>query len=196
MINGSFTSVDTEMMARALKLARNGFYSAHPNPRVGCVVIKEGVGEGYHLRAGEPHAEIIALKAAGANAKGSTVYVSLEPCSHYGNTPPCSEALINAGVGEVVAAMIDPNPEVAGGGCNKLRDAGVKVRVGLLDASAAKLNEGFFSRITHGRPFVRLKIAASLDGATAMASGGRTTGCPKVARILWCNYDRSWHRLS
>ena len=148
-------------------------YSAHPNPRVGCVILKDGdvVGEGWHRKTGEAHAEIVALGQAGGAAQGATVYVTLEPCSHHGRTPPCADALIAAGVGRVIAAMKDPNPEVAGEGFDRLRAAGIDVLSGILQASAEALNEGFVSRVRHGRPFVRLKLAASLDGATAMASG-------------------------
>lgn len=169
----TFTPLDIEMMARALQLAGQGIYTAHPNPRVGCVVVKEGeiIGQGYHAQAGEPHAEIIALEDAGKDAEGSTVYVSLEPCCHYGRTSPCGDALIKAGICELIAAMEDPNPKVAGGGFDKLKDAGIKVRVGLLETRAKKLNEGFIFRMQHGRPFVRLKLASSLDGATAMLDG-------------------------
>ncbi len=169
----TFTPLDIEMMARALKLAGQGLYTAHPNPRVGCVVVKEGeiIGQGYHAKAGEAHAEIVALEDAGKHAEGSTVYVSLEPCCHYGKTSPCADALIKAGVCELIAAMEDPNPKVAGGGFEKLKSAGITVRVGLLEARAKKINEGFIFRMQQGRPFVRLKIASSLDGATAMLDG-------------------------
>lgn len=160
-------------MARALRLARRGLYSAHPNPRVGCILVKDGtiVGEGWHARAGEAHAEINALSDAGDAAAGATAYVTLEPCSHDDKTGPCTAALIGAGVTEVVLAMIDPFPEVAGSGCRALEQAGIGVRSGLMQAEAERLNEGFLSRVTRGRPFVRAKIAASLDGATAMANG-------------------------
>ena len=169
----AWSPADVEFMARSLRLARLGLYTAHPNPRVGCVLVRDGrvVGEGWHRRTGEAHAEINALADAGESARGSTAYVTLEPCSHHGKTPPCAEALIGAGVRSVVAAMDDPNPKVAGGGIALLRDAGIEVRTGLLGAEAALLNQGFVSRVAHGRPFVRLKIAASLDGRTAMASG-------------------------
>ncbi|WP_148253076.1 bifunctional diaminohydroxyphosphoribosylaminopyrimidine deaminase/5-amino-6-(5-phosphoribosylamino)uracil reductase RibD [Aidingimonas lacisalsi] len=160
-------------MARALRLAHRGFYTAHPNPCVGCVLVKDEqvVGEGFHARAGEPHAEIHALEAAGDAARGATAYVTLEPCSHHGRTGPCSQALIDAGVVRVVAAMRDPNPQVAGRGLAMLRDAGVDVECGVLAADAHTLNRGFVSRMSLGRPFVRLKMAMSLDGRTAMASG-------------------------
>jgi diaminohydroxyphosphoribosylaminopyrimidine deaminase/5-amino-6-(5-phosphoribosylamino)uracil reductase len=168
-----FSSADFEMMAHALRLARRGLYSAHPNPRVGCVLVQAGriVGEGWHCRTGEPHAEINALAAAGAEAQGSTAYVTLEPCSHHGRTPPCADALIDAGVAMVIGAMQDPNPQVAGAGFDRLRQAGIDVHDGLMQEASQKLNEGFVSRVTQGRPFVRLKMATSLDGRTAMASG-------------------------
>lgn len=160
-------------MAHALHLAERGLYTTTPNPRVGCVIVKDGrvVGEGWHERAGEPHAEINALHAAGAAARGATVYVTLEPCSHHGRTPPCANALIDAGVVRVVAAMIDPNPAVAGQGIQLLTLAGVRAEVGLLEAEARELNIGFISRMSQGRPWLRLKTATSLDGKTALASG-------------------------
>ena len=167
------TAADYRYMARALALARRGLYSADPNPRVGCVLVRESeiVGEGWHERAGEDHAEVIALTAAGDRARGATVYVTLEPCCHYGRTPPCTEALLQAGVARVVAAMGDPNPQVAGQGLAILRQAGVAVECGLLEAEARALNPGFIQRMTQGRPFIRLKLAMSLDGRTALASG-------------------------
>lgn len=160
-------------MARALRLARLGLRTTHPNPRVGCVVAAGGavVGEGWHERAGEPHAEIAALGAAGEKARGATVYLNLEPCCHQGRTPPCTDALIDAGVARVVAAMEDPNPQVGGGGIQMLRGAGIEVEVGLMKDQALSLNRGFVSRMTRGRPWVTVKTAASLDGRTAMASG-------------------------
>jgi len=160
-------------MARALELARQGLYSTHPNPRVGCVIVADGVvvGEGWHVRAGEPHAEVHALRQAGARARGATVYVTLEPCSHHGRTPPCAEALVAAGVGRVVAAMQDPNPQVAGRGLSRLREAGIEVVAGVLEAEARRLNAGFVKRMERGLPLVRVKLAMSLDGRTAMASG-------------------------
>ncbi|TDB02538.1 bifunctional diaminohydroxyphosphoribosylaminopyrimidine deaminase/5-amino-6-(5-phosphoribosylamino)uracil reductase RibD [Halomonas marinisediminis] len=160
-------------MARALELAQRGLYTTHPNPRVGCVLVKHGrlVGQGYHARAGEPHAEVNALHEAGEEARGATAYVTLEPCSHQGRTGPCAVALIEAGVARVVVAMEDPNPEVAGRGVALLRDAGIEVRVGVMAAQARALNPGFILRMDHGRPFVRLKMAMSLDGRTAMSSG-------------------------
>jgi len=160
-------------MARALELARRGIYTTDPNPRVGCVIARGDrvLGEGWHVRAGEPHAEINALQAAGPEARGATAYVTLEPCCHHGRTPPCSQALIEAGVARVVVAMEDPNPRVAGKGLRQLREAGVEVDSGLLEAEARDLNPGFIRRMADGRPFVRLKQAMSLDGRTAMASG-------------------------
>ena len=164
---------DAAWMARALQLARRGRYTTHPNPRVGCVLVKNRrvVGEGWHVRAGEPHAEVHALNMAQAAARGATAYVTLEPCSHHGRTGPCAVALIEAGVKRVVVAMQDPNPEVAGRGIAMLREAGIEVTVGLLEAEALALNPGFISRMTRRRPFVRLKMAMSLDGRTAMQSG-------------------------
>ncbi|WP_163576876.1 bifunctional diaminohydroxyphosphoribosylaminopyrimidine deaminase/5-amino-6-(5-phosphoribosylamino)uracil reductase RibD [Halomonas faecis] len=160
-------------MARALTLARRGLYTTDPNPRVGCVLVNAGrcVGEGWHVRAGEPHAEIHALRAAGEAARGAIAYVTLEPCSHHGRTGPCAVALMDAGVKKVVVAMQDPNPAVAGRGIGMLREAGIDVEVGLLESEARALNPGFVSRMARGRPFVRLKMAMSLDGRTAMASG-------------------------
>ena len=168
-----FGAEDFEFMARALRLAERGLYTTTPNPRVGCVLVKDGrvVGEGWHERAGEAHAEVVALKAAAASAEGSTAYVSLEPCAHQGRTPPCTNALVEAKVGRVVVAMQDPNPQVAGKGLQKLRDAGIRVEVGLMEEQARELNIGFVSRMTRGRPWMRIKIAASLDGKTALANG-------------------------
>ena len=168
-----FSVDDTRHMARALELARRGLYTTDPNPRVGCVLVRgdQVVGEGWHVRAGEPHAEIHALQAAGAAARGATAYVTLEPCCHHGRTPPCTQALIEAGVARVVAAMPDPNPQVASQGIAELEQAGIKVEIGLLQAEAERLNPGFILRMTRGRPLVRVKLAASLDGRTALASG-------------------------
>ena len=165
--------LDAAYMARALELARKGVYSTHPNPRVGCVIVRDGevVGEGWHVRAGEPHAEVHALRQAGAKAKGATAYVTLEPCSHHGRTPPCADALVNAGVARVVAAMQDPNPDVAGRGLLRLMSAGIAVQSGVLEGEARALNKGFLKRMEHGLPYVRVKLAMSLDGRTAMASG-------------------------
>lgn len=168
-----FNDDDHRYMARALRLAERGLYTTDPNPRVGCVLVKDGrvVGEGWHRKAGEPHAERIALAAAGDAARGATAYVTLEPCSHHGLTPPCADGLIEAGVARVVAAMTDPNPQVAGDGLQRLRDAGIEVDAGLLEADAMALNPGFVKRMTSGVPLVRCKLAMSLDGRTAMASG-------------------------
>ena len=162
-----------EFMQRALRLAKRGLYTTDPNPRVGCVLVKDGeiVGEGWHKRAGEPHAEILALKQAGDKARGATVYVSMEPCSHTGKTPPCVDALIKAKVKRVVIAMVDPNPKVSGDGIQQLIDAGIEVDTGVLEAQAKALNPGFIQRMTGGSPIVRCKLAMSLDGRTAMADG-------------------------
>jgi diaminohydroxyphosphoribosylaminopyrimidine deaminase/5-amino-6-(5-phosphoribosylamino)uracil reductase len=172
-----FSAVDHGMMARALQLAERGLWTTSPNPRVGCVLVRDGevVGEGWHERAGEAHAEVNALRQAselaGNRARGATAYVTLEPCSHYGRTPPCAEALISAGVSRVVVAMADPNPLVAGNGLALLQAAGIATAVGLMEAEAKELNIGFVSRMTRGRPWVRLKAAASLDGKTALNNG-------------------------
>ncbi|MFP3851344.1 bifunctional diaminohydroxyphosphoribosylaminopyrimidine deaminase/5-amino-6-(5-phosphoribosylamino)uracil reductase RibD [Pseudomonas sp. W5-01] len=165
--------LDAAYMARALELARKGVYSTHPNPQVGCVIVRDGaiVGEGWHVRAGEPHAEVHALRQAGDKAKNATAYVTLEPCSHHGRTPPCADALVNAGVARVVAAMQDPNPDVAGRGLLRLMSAGIAVQSGVLESEARALNKGFLKRMEHGLPYVRVKLAMSLDGRTAMASG-------------------------
>jgi len=168
-----FTADDHRFMARALELARRGLYTATPNPRVGCVIVRDSAvaGEGWHERAGAPHAEVKALAAAGARARGATAYVSLEPCAHQGRTAPCADALIQAGVARVVAALQDPNPQVAGKGLAKLREGNIAVETGLLEEEARELNIGFVSRMTRGRPWVRMKLAASLDGKTALANG-------------------------
>lgn len=170
---GSFTEADRAAMARAIVLAERGLETTQPNPRVGCVLTQEGqiVGEGWHERAGEPHAEINALRAAGPWAEGATAYVTLEPCSHHGRTPPCVEALIAARVARVFFALEDPNPLVSGRGAEALRRAGVEVDSGLLAAEAAELNPGFLKRMRSGRPWVRVKLAMSLDGRTALANG-------------------------
>lgn len=160
-------------MARALALAARGLETTAPNPRVGCVLVRDGeiVGEGWHRRAGEAHAEIHALEQAGEHARGATAYVTLEPCSHFGRTPPCADALIGAGVARVVAAMEDPNPLVAGRGMARLRAAGIITAHGLMETEAHELNIGFVSRMTRGRPWLRLKAAATLDGKTALNNG-------------------------
>jgi len=167
------TSQDIEWMTRALRLATRGLYTTTPNPRVGCVIVSNGqvVGEGAHLKAGEPHAEVHALRAAGEQARGATAYVTLEPCSHFGRTPPCADALVNAGLSRVVVAMQDPNPLVAGNGIARLQAQGITVAVGVCEAQARALNPGFIQRMTQQRPYVRLKVAASLDGRTALANG-------------------------
>jgi diaminohydroxyphosphoribosylaminopyrimidine deaminase/5-amino-6-(5-phosphoribosylamino)uracil reductase len=161
-------------MARALELAERGLYTTDPNPRVGCVLVRDGqvVGEGWHARAGEPHAEVMALRAAAGRARGAVAYVTLEPCCHTGRTPPCADALIAAGIARVVCAAVDPNPKVAGGGIKHLEAAGIAVTVGLLADGARALNIGFFSRFERGRPFIRLKLAMSLDARTAPSEGG------------------------
>jgi len=160
-------------MARALRIAARGLNTTDPNPRVGCVLVRgdEIVGEGFHERAGGPHAEVVALAAAGARARGATAYVTLEPCSHHGRTPPCADALVAAGVARVVYAVGDPNPRVNGGGAARLRAAGIEVSAGLLAGQARSLNPGFHLRMERGRPWVRLKLACSLDGRTALANG-------------------------
>jgi diaminohydroxyphosphoribosylaminopyrimidine deaminase/5-amino-6-(5-phosphoribosylamino)uracil reductase len=168
-----FSAEDHRFMARALELAGRGLYTTTPNPRVGCVVVRDGLvaGEGWHERAGAPHAEVNALSAAGSRARGATAYVSLEPCAHHGRTAPCARALLEAGVARVVAAMQDPNPLVSGKGLDELRRARVAVAVGVMEEEARELNIGFVSRMTRGRPWVRMKVAASLDGRTALSSG-------------------------
>lgn len=165
--------LDEHHMARALQLAERGLFTTAPNPRVGCIIVKDGdvVGEGWHQRAGEAHAEVYALHDAGAAAMGADCYVTLEPCSHFGRTPPCADALIKAGVKRVYIAMKDPNPLVADQGVAKLEAAGIEVTVGLLQQQAESLNSGFCQRMRLNRPFVRSKIAMSVDGRTAMASG-------------------------
>ena len=160
-------------MQQALALAEKGLYTTSPNPRVGCVIVKDGkvIGQGWHQKAGEPHAEVFALREAGARAQGATAYVTLEPCSHYGKTPPCAKALIDAGIRQVVGAMPDPNPQVSGQGYQMLRKAGVSIIESCLENEAHLLNKGFIKRMTTGLPYVRAKLAMSLDGRTAMASG-------------------------
>ena len=164
---------DLFWMRRAIELARLGQYSTKPNPNVGCVIVKDAqlLGEGFHPRAGQPHAEVFALRQAAEQAQGATAYVTLEPCAHYGRTPPCAKALVDAGVAKVVVACPDPNPLVAGKGVQILQDAGIQVSVGVAEAEAAQLNAGFLKAMATGMPYVRLKIASSLDGRTAMASG-------------------------
>ena len=168
-----FSAADNEYMAQALRSAEQGLFSTSPNPRVGCVLVRDGkiVGTGWHQRAGEPHAEALALREAGDAAKGATAYVTLEPCSHFGRTPPCADALVASGVSRVVMAMQDPNPLVSGKGVGKLRGAGIAVECGLMKAAARELNIGFVARMTRGTPWVRSKIAMSLDGRTALSNG-------------------------
>ena len=171
----AFTADDHAYMTRALALAERGMFTTTPNPRVGCVVVKNSavIGEGWHQRAGEPHAEVNALAdaaARGDDPRGATLYLTLEPCNHVGRTPPCSEAVIASGVTRVVAAMADPNP-IAMHGAQSMRDAGIKVNIGLMESEAREQNIGFISRVTRGRPWVRIKAAASLDGRTALLSG-------------------------
>ena len=164
---------DRLYMTRALRLAEKGLYTTTPNPRVGAVIVKEDeiVGEGWHEKAGEPHAEIHALKEAGESASGATLYVTLEPCSHYGRTPPCAEAVVASGISRVVVAMKDPNPLVSGRGIERLEQAGISVECGLLQNEAFELNPGFVMRMNTGRPWVRVKVASSLDGKTALSNG-------------------------
>lgn len=169
----AFSSGDHQHMGRAIVLARRGLYTTDPNPRVGCVLVRDAevVGEGWHERAGEGHAEVNALREAGDRARGATAYVTLEPCSHHGRTPPCADALVAAGVSRVIAAMVDPNPAVAGRGLARLEQAGIAVSSGLMESQARELNPGFIKRMETGMPFVRVKLAMSADGRTAMASG-------------------------
>ena len=176
LIHQSLTDVndfDRKMMQRCLELARHALGYTSPNPMVGAVIIKDGeiIGEGFHPKAGEPHAEVFALKDAGENARGATVYVNLEPCNHYGRTPPCSEALIAAGVSKVVVGMVDPNPLVAAGGIARLRSAGIEVVVGVEEEACQKLNEGFIHRIRYKKPLGILKYAMTLDGKIATSKG-------------------------
>lgn len=179
-----FSAFDEAAMRRALELAQRGLYSTHPNPRVGAVLARdeEIVGEGWHERAGEPHAEPIAIRAAGDRARGATAYVTLEPCGHHGRTPPCVDVLLAAGVRRVVYAVGDPNPRVNGAGAARLKEAGLKVQSGLLEADAEALNAGFLMRMRHRRPFIRLKTGASLDGKTALANGASKWITSEAAR--------------
>jgi len=169
----TFNAYDNEFMSRAIRLAKKSLYTTHPNPRVGCVITKDNVivGEGWHKKAGEGHAEVNALIQAGKQAQGATAYVTLEPCCHTGKTPPCTDSLIKAGISRVVAAMQDPHDKVAGKGFKILEEAGIEVEVGLLEEQAQALNPGFVKRMQQNRPFVRMKMAMSVDGRTAMASG-------------------------
>jgi diaminohydroxyphosphoribosylaminopyrimidine deaminase/5-amino-6-(5-phosphoribosylamino)uracil reductase len=172
-VAGQPLDADSIFMQRAIQLAQQGIYSTRPNPAVGCVIVKDGqiIGEGFHPKAGEPHAEVFALRQAGAQAAQATAYVTLEPCAHYGRTPPCAEGLVKAGVSRVVMASLDPNPLVSGKGKAILEAAGIVTTVGVLEQQARNLNKGFLQVMACGRPYVRLKMAASLDGRTAMASG-------------------------
>jgi diaminohydroxyphosphoribosylaminopyrimidine deaminase/5-amino-6-(5-phosphoribosylamino)uracil reductase len=179
------TAADHEFMEQALELAGRGLYTTTPNPRVGCVIVKDGVlvGSGWHEKAGLPHAEVLALKEAGDRARGAALYVNLEPCSHHGRTPPCVDAIVASGIKRVVAAMQDPNPKVAGSGFAKLRTAGITVEHGLKEDEARELNIGFVSRMVRGRPWMRMKIAASLDGRTALANGKSQWITGEAARL-------------
>lgn len=180
-----FTADDHRFMAHALRLAEQGLYTTMPNPRVGCVIVKDNkiIGEGAHLKAGEPHAEVFAIRQAGEQAKGATAYVTLEPCSHIGLTPPCSQAIIDAGVTKVIAAMQDPNPQVAGSGLAHLHSHHIEVSTALMEAQAQALNPGFISRMARNMPFVRSKIAASLDGKTALNNGESKWITGEAARL-------------
>jgi diaminohydroxyphosphoribosylaminopyrimidine deaminase/5-amino-6-(5-phosphoribosylamino)uracil reductase len=175
---------DFRHMARALQLAARGLYTAHPNPRVGCVIVANGdvVGEGWHAHTGGAHAEVAALEQAGPRARGGTAYVTLEPCCHQGRTPPCTEALLRAGITRVVSGARDPNPRVAGEGVRLLREAGIEVEGGVLEAESRALNVGFVSRMERGRPWIRSKLAASLDGRTALANGASRWISSEAAR--------------
>ena len=181
----SFSSFDEQMMRQALNLAAKGLYSTSPNPKVGCVIVQNGgiVGQGWHEKKGEPHAEVFALRQAADKAKGAVAYVSLEPCSHFGATPPCAAALINAGIKKVIASSLDPNPLVSGSGVKMLQNAGVEVAIGLLEQESRALNCGFFSLFERGKPFVTLKIAQSLDGKTALRNGVSQWITGEMARI-------------
>ena len=180
----NFSAIDTAHMAQALRLAARGLYTTQPNPRVGCVIAhgEQIVGQGWHERAGQPHAEVFALREAAEHARGATAYVTLEPCAHHGRTPPCADALVAAGVGRVVIAAEDPVPQVAGRGIGKLQAAGITVESGLMRDAARELNLGFFSRIERQRPWVRVKLAMSLDGRTALANGASTWITGEAAR--------------
>ena len=181
----SFSSFDEQMMRQALNLAAKGLYSTSPNPKVGCVIVQNGeiVGQGWHEKKGEPHAEVFALRQAADKAKGAVAYVSLEPCSHFGATPPCAAALINAGIKKVIASSLDPNPLVSGSGVKMLQNAGVEVAIGLLEQESRALNCGFFSLFERGKPFVTLKIAQSLDGKMALNNGVSQWITGEMARI-------------
>ena len=180
-----FTAEDHLYMTRALRFAEQGLYSTMPNPRVGCLIVKDGkiVGEGAHLKAGEPHAEVFALRQAGDQAKGATAYITLEPCNHTGRTPPCSQAIVDAGISKVIVAMQDPNPQVAGSGLAHLQAHNIETASGLMQAQAEALNPGFISRMTKNKPFVLCKIAASLDGKTALNNGASQWITSEPARL-------------
>ena len=179
------TALDARYMARALRLAQKGLYTTDPNPRVGCVIVQDGqiVGEGWHERAGDAHAEVAALKAAGDQAHGATAYVTLEPCCHQGRTPPCTAALAASGITRVVTAMLDPSAEMSGQGMEQLNGAGMACSVGLMEAQAAELNPGFVKRLLSGLPLVRVKLAVSMDGRTALANGESQWITGKAARV-------------
>lgn len=172
-MDNAMSNYDHYYMQRAIELAKKGQYTTRPNPCVGCVIVKNGqvIGEGFHYQAGQPHAEVFALQQAGEQAEGATVYVTLEPCSHHGRTPPCADALIQAKVAKVVIAMTDPNPKVSGSGIAKLRKAGIKIVTNIFKNEAYQLNQGFFHSMSGKLPYVRLKMASSLDGCVAMATG-------------------------
>jgi len=180
-----FDAIDAGHMARALEIAARGLTTTDPNPRVGCVIARgaDVVGEGWHQRAGGPHAEVFALREAGERARGATAYVTLEPCNHHGRTPPCVDALIAAGVSRVVHAQRDPHPQVNGAGAARLEAAGIRVEAGLMDSAARALNAGFLSRMERHRPWVRVKLAASLDGRTALADGDSRWITGEAARL-------------
>ena len=181
----AFSANDHTYMTRALQLAEQGLYSTAPNPRVGCVIVKDGkiVGEGTHFKAGEPHAEVFAIRQAGEQAKGATAYVTLEPCNHTGLTPPCSQAIVDAGISKVIAAMQDPNPQVVGSGLAHLQAHNIETASGLMQTQAEALNPGFISRMTRQLPFIRSKIAASLDGKTALNNGASQWITSEPARL-------------
>jgi diaminohydroxyphosphoribosylaminopyrimidine deaminase / 5-amino-6-(5-phosphoribosylamino)uracil reductase len=183
-----FTDADHKFMSRALELARLGLYSTSPNPRVGCVIVRDNqiIGEGWHQKVGEPHAEVLAIRdaqAKGLSVRGATAYVTLEPCSHFGRTPPCADALVREQLGAVIAAMEDPNPLVNGKGFDKLRAVGISVRCGLLEREAKELNPGFISRVTRNRPYVRIKVGMSLDARVALKDGRSQWITSEAARV-------------
>lgn len=183
----NFRDEDIKFMRLALRLAQKGRGQTNPNPMVGAVVVKKGqiLGQGYHHRAGEPHAEVLALQKAGKKAQGATLYLNLEPCNHFGRTPPCTEAILKAGLRRVVVGMIDPNPLVSGQGIARLRSQGIKVEVGLLEDECRKLNAPFIKYITQGRPLVVMKVAASFDGKVATTSGeARWISSPEARRYV------------